>query len=122
MQNACVAIPFTIEKDPLEEFASDRYLKFQLLAYMDVYIQMGMSHKALNILTQKKAQFKRGKVSIAEMYNLLLESYVSQAYPEKAFHIYRLMKTDSVQPDPQTYALMFEMIAKMKNREKQIGK
>ncbi|XP_020292471.1 DNA-directed RNA polymerase, mitochondrial isoform X2 [Pseudomyrmex gracilis] len=120
VQSTHVAIPFTMEKDTLEDFISDRYLKFQLLAYIDVYIQSGMSHKALNILTQKKAQLKRGKVLIAEMYNLLLDSYVSHAHLEKAFHIYRLMKTDSVQPNPQTYALMFEMIAKMKNREKQM--
>jgi len=41
---------------------------------------------------------------------------------EKAFEIYRTLKEDSVQPNFETYVLMFEIIGTIKNQVKRAGK
>lgn len=87
---------------------------------MDIYIQINMPQKAFKLLN--KNHFKRSKVSAATPYNLLLNTHVSNAHVEKAFEIYRIMKMNSVSPDFQTYALMFEIIGRIKNQEKRAGK
>jgi len=67
-----------------------------------------------------KNHLEQGKIS-AMLYNLLLKAHVSNTHMEKAFEIYRIMKEDSVQPNIQTYALMFEIIGRIKNQEKRAG-
>ncbi|XP_018368910.1 PREDICTED: DNA-directed RNA polymerase, mitochondrial isoform X2 [Trachymyrmex cornetzi] len=111
-------IPFTNEPDPLENRLFDHNLISQLLAHIDVYIQINMPHKAFKLLTSNKNHIKKGKVSPVSLYNLLLKTHISNAHVEKAFEIYRTLKEDSVQPNFETYALMFEIIGRIKNQVK----
>ncbi|EGI66288.1 PREDICTED: DNA-directed RNA polymerase, mitochondrial [Acromyrmex echinatior] len=111
-------IPFTNELDSLENRLSGHNLISQLLAHIDVYIQINMPHKAFKLLTSNKNRIKKGKVSPVSLYNLLLKTHVSNAHVEKAFEIYRTLKEDSVQPNFKTYALMFEIIVRIKNQVK----
>ncbi|XP_018344252.1 PREDICTED: DNA-directed RNA polymerase, mitochondrial isoform X2 [Trachymyrmex septentrionalis] len=93
--------------------------RFQnILAHIDVYIQINMSHKAFKLLTSNKNHLKKCKVSPAPLYNLLLKTHISNAHVEKAFEIYRTLKEDSIQPNCETYALMFEIIGRIKNQVK----
>lgn len=109
------------KKDYQEDSFFSQNLIFQLRAHMDVYIQIQMPSKAFNLLMLNKDQLKGSKISAVALYNLLLETYVSNARLEKAFEIYRLMKEHSVEPNPRTYAFMLEMIGRMKNDKKRIG-
>ena len=113
-----------IEKknDHPEDFLSNQNLLSELRAHMDVYIQIKMPSRALKMLLLNRDQLKRNKISSVVLYNLLLETYVSNARLEKTLETYRLMKLNSIHPNSRTYALMFEMIAKMKNEDKQKGK
>ncbi|KAG5325368.1 RPOM protein, partial [Pseudoatta argentina] len=111
-------IPFTNELDSLENCLFDHNLISQLLAHIDVYVQINMPHKAFKLLTSNKNHIKKGKVSPVSLYNLLLKTHVSNAHVEKAFEIYRTLKEDSVQPNFETYALMFEIIGRIKNQVK----
>ncbi|KYQ53912.1 DNA-directed RNA polymerase, mitochondrial [Trachymyrmex zeteki] len=112
------SIPFTNEPEILEDCPSDHNLISELLAHMDVYIQIDMPHKAFKLLTSYKNHFKKNKVFPIVLYNLLLRTHVSNAHMEKVFEIYRTIKEDSVQPNFETYALMFEIIGKIKNQVK----
>ncbi|KAL0128377.1 hypothetical protein PUN28_003577 [Cardiocondyla obscurior] len=112
-------IPFKINETDHSENLSDYNLVSQLSAHMDVYIQNNMPQKAFKLLMLNKNYLKHSKVSVALLYNLLLKNHVSNMHGEKAFEIYKIMKMNSVQPNSQTYALMLEIIGKMKNREKQ---
>lgn len=93
----------------------------QLLAHMDVYIQNGMLNQAFKILLFKRHYFKSSKISTVAIYNMLLEAYITKPHLEKIFEIYNLLKKDSVKPNAQTYALMFQIIGKMKAYRKQAG-
>ncbi|KAL6424002.1 hypothetical protein ACFW04_009726 [Cataglyphis niger] len=115
--NPCTVVK---KKDYQEDSFSSQNLIFQLRAHMDVYIQIQMPSRAFNLLMLNKDQLKESKISAVALYNLLLETYVSNARLEKAFEIYRLMKVHSVEPNPRTYAFMLEMIGRMKNEEKRI--
>lgn len=108
-----------IEKDQSSKL-SDHNLISQLLALMDIYIQINMPQKAFKLLN--KNSLKHSKVSSIALYNLLLNTHVSNAHVEKAFEIYRRIKMNSVPPDFRTYALMFEIIGRIKNQEKRAGK
>ncbi|XP_011867383.1 PREDICTED: DNA-directed RNA polymerase, mitochondrial isoform X2 [Vollenhovia emeryi] len=112
------AIPFTNETDQSENQLSDYGLISQLLAHMDVYVQINMPHKAFKLLTLNKPHLKHSKVPTVALYNLLLKTHTSNTHVEKAFEIYKIMKVDSVKPNFETYALMFEIIARITNREK----
>ncbi|XP_012535388.1 DNA-directed RNA polymerase, mitochondrial isoform X2 [Monomorium pharaonis] len=116
--NSYATIPFASETDQPETYFSDANLISHLLAHMDIYTQINMPQKAFKLLTSNKNLLKRRKLPIVPFYNLLLKSHVSHRHMEKAFEIYRIMKVDSVQPNPQTYALMFEIIGKIKHLEK----
>lgn len=94
----------------------------QVLAHMDVYIQINMPQKALKLLMVNRTHFKSSKTSTVALYNLLLKAHVSSGHVEKAFEIYRIMKTGSVKPNFETYALMFEIIGRIKNKDKRAGK
>lgn len=120
--NSYATIPFTSETDKFETRLSDHNLISQLLAHMDVYVQINMPHKAFKMLMSNKKDLEHSKVSAVVLYNLLLKTHVSNAHVEKAFEIYRIMKEDSVQPNFQTYAYMLEIIGRIKNQEKRTGK
>lgn len=115
--NSYATIPFVSETDQFQ----NHNLIFQLFAHMDVYIQINMPHKAFKLLMLYKNHFKPSKISAVVLYNLLLKAHVSNTHMEKAFEIYRIMKGDSVQPNIQTYALMLEIIGKIKDQEKRAG-
>lgn len=119
--NPCTAITIVKKKDHHEDSFSSQNLIFQLRAHMDVYIQIQMPSRAFKMLMLNKDQLKRSKISAVAVYNLLLETHVSNARLEKALEIYRLMKAHSVESNSRTYAFMFEMIGRMKNDEKRIG-
>jgi len=89
---------------------------------MDVYIQIQMPNRAFKMLMLNKDKLKHSKISTVALYNLLMETYVSNGRLEKALEIYRLMKINSVEPNPRTYAFLFEIIGRMKNDEKRTGK
>lgn len=89
---------------------------------MDVYVQIQMPSRAFKMLMLNKDQLKRSNISAITLYNLLMETYVSNGRLEKALEIYRLMKMNSVESNPRTYAFMFEMLGRMKSDEKRIGK
>ncbi|XP_071557732.1 DNA-directed RNA polymerase, mitochondrial [Temnothorax nylanderi] len=116
--NSYATIPFTNEADQSEKRLSDHNLISQLLAHMDVYVQINMPHKAFKLLMLNKSHLKHSKVFAAALYNVLLNTHVSNAHVEKAFEIYRIMKVDSVKPNYQTYAFMFEIIGRIRNQEK----
>lgn len=80
-----------------------------------------MPNRAFKMLMLYKDQLKRNHISAVTLYNLLMENYVSNACLEKTFEIYRLMKVNSVEPNPQTYAFMLEMIGRIKSDEKRAG-
>lgn len=120
--NSYATIPFTSETDKFETRLSDYNLISQLLAHMDVYVQINMPHKAFKILMSNKKNIKNSKVSAVVLYNLLLKTHVSNTHVEKAFEIYRIMKEDSIQPNFQTYVYMLEIIERIKNQEKRAGK
>jgi len=120
--NSNAKIPFTNETNQFENRPFDHTLISQLLAHMDVYIQINMPHKAFKLLMLNKSYLKRNKISTVPLYNLLLKTHVSNAHVEKAFETYRIMKADSVQPNFETYVLMFEIIGRIKNQEKRTGK
>lgn len=122
VSNSYAAIPFMSETDKFEIRLSDNNLISQILAHMDVYVQINVPHKAFKMLLSNKQDLKQSKVSAVVLYNLLLKTHVSNAHVEKAFEIYRIMKEDSVQPNFQTYAHMLEIIGRIKNQEKQAGK
>ncbi|XP_018059905.1 PREDICTED: DNA-directed RNA polymerase, mitochondrial isoform X1 [Atta colombica] len=117
-ESSYATIPFTNEPDSLENRLFDHNLISQLLAHIDVYIQINMPHKAFKLLTSNKNHIKKSKVSPVSLYNLLLKTHISNAHVEKAFEIYRTLKEDSVQPNFETYALMFEIIGTIKNQVK----
>lgn len=112
------ALTVMTKKNHDEDLIFDQNLIFQLQAHIDVYIQIGMSSRAFKMLMSNKAQLQRSNVSAVALYNLFLETYVSNARLEKVFETYRLMKVNSVEPNARTYALMLEMIGRMKNDEK----
>ncbi|XP_011259925.2 DNA-directed RNA polymerase, mitochondrial isoform X1 [Camponotus floridanus] len=112
------AITAPKKEDHSEDSLSTRNLISHLRAHMDVYIQIQMPHRAFKILMLNKDKFKHSKISIIALYNLLMETYVSNGHLEKALEIYRLMKINSVEPNPRTYAFLFEIIGRMKNEEK----
>ncbi|XP_029176910.1 DNA-directed RNA polymerase, mitochondrial isoform X2 [Nylanderia fulva] len=116
--NPSTGLSMTTKKDHNEDSLSGQNLISQLQAHMDVYIQIGMSSRAFKMLMLNKDQLKRSNISPVTLYNLLMETYVSNSRLEKVFEIYRLMKVESVRPNRRTYALMFEMIGRMKNDEK----
>lgn len=115
--NSYATIPF---QNDIDQFQNHNLI-FQLFAHIDVYMQINMPHKAFKLLMLYKNHFKQGKISAVVLYNLLLKAHVSNTHMEKAFEIYRIMKVDSVQPNIQTYALMFEIIGRIKNQEKRAG-
>lgn len=81
-----------------------------------------MPSRASKMLMLNKDQLKRSNISAVSLYNLLIETYVSNNRLEKALEIYKLMKINSVEPNPQTYAFLLEIIGRMKSNEKQTGK
>ncbi|KAL6260323.1 hypothetical protein P5V15_007854 [Pogonomyrmex californicus] len=116
--NSYANIPFTYETIDSENYFFEENMVSKLLAHMDVYIQINMPHKAFKMLSMNKDQFKHSKVSTIALYNLLLKNHVTKVQVEKSFELYRIIKADSVKPNSQTYVLMFEIIGKMKNKEK----
>jgi len=110
-------IPFTKQKDVSEESLTDQNLVLQVLAYIDVYVKNKMLTKASKILTKNCDLLKRTNVSMP--YNLFIEYYVSNGNLAKIFEMYRVMKENSVTPGAQTYALMFQVIARLKQKESQ---
>lgn len=115
--NSFTKIPFTSEVDKFDNHSGEILIS-QLLVHMDVFIQIKMPHKAFKMLMSKKSYLKRNEASAVSLYNLLLKTHVSNAHVEKAFEIYRIMKEESVQPNFDTFALMFEIIERIKNKEK----
>lgn len=87
---------------------------------MDIYIQLGMLQKAHKMLTLNTKQLKQNKRT-AVIYNLLMKVYVSNAELDKLLEVYKLMKTHSVQPDTETYTLLFQTIVNMKSHKKRAG-
>lgn len=120
--SSTVMIPFKKEHDQFEDSISDQNLVNQLLAHMDVYIQNGMLNRAFKILMLKRQHLKSSNTPTIAVYNILMEAYVTKPYMEKVFEIYNLLNEDSVKPDAQTYALMFQVIGNMKAHKKQAGK
>lgn len=112
-------IPFTKQKDLFEDFHTDQNLVSQMLAYMDIYIQNKMLAKAFKTLIKNSNILKRSNNPAP--YNLFMEYYVSNRDLAKVFHVYQLLRDNSVTPDAQTYALLFQTIARMKHKENQEG-
>lgn len=81
-----------------------------------------MPNRAFKMLMLNKDKLKHSKISAVALYNLLVETYVSNGRLEKALEIYRLMKINSVEPNSRTYAFLFGIIGRMKNDEKRTGK
>lgn len=112
-------IPFTKQKDIFEDFLTDQALMLQMLAYIDIYIQSKMLTKASKILMKNYDVLKR--TNIPTPFNLFMEYYVSNKNMAKVFEIYQIMKENSITPNAQTYAFMFQIILRMKHKESQAG-
>jgi len=110
------------ESDKFEDSISDHDLMSQLQAYIDIYIVNGMLEKAENILMLSTKKLKHDKINSAQLYNMLMEAYISHNMPlEKLLDLHNMMKQHSIQPNADTYTLLFHMIAEMKDYEKQKG-
>nr|XP_012230354.1 PREDICTED: DNA-directed RNA polymerase, mitochondrial [Linepithema humile] len=110
-------IPFTKQKDIFEDSLTDQNLILQVLAYVDIYIQNKMLTKVSKILMKNSDLLKR--TNIPTPYNMFMEFYVSNRNMPKVFEIHQIMKENSITPDAQTYALMFQVIVRMKHKESQ---
>jgi pentatricopeptide repeat protein len=110
------------ESDKFEDSVSDHDLMSQLQAYIDIYIMNGMLQKAESILMLSTKKLKQNKTNSAQLYNMLMEAYISHNMQlEKLLDLHNMMKEHSVQPNAETYSLLFHMIAKMKDHGKQKG-
>jgi len=110
------------ETDEFMDCISDNAVMSQLQAYIDIYIMNGMLQKAEKILMLGTKKLKQSKIKKTQLYNMLMEAYISHDMQlKKLLDLHSIMKTHFVQPNAETYVLLFKMIAKMKDHRKQKG-
>ncbi|XP_043493489.1 DNA-directed RNA polymerase, mitochondrial isoform X2 [Polistes fuscatus] len=102
-------------KKSTENISTDVILQM-ILAQIDVSLSCNVLKQVprlLKYLMQKVNDETSPKIRNA--CNLLLEYYSSDGNVVKFLNVYDLMIKNSITPDPQTYAAVFELIGKMTN-------
>ncbi|XP_076247512.1 mitochondrial RNA polymerase isoform X2 [Calliopsis andreniformis] len=98
-------------------FSKQMYIQ-KLLAYMQVYLHCGKLTEAEAVLLKHRNYVQNNVTNgynYIELYNLLLEAYVSRRHLDEVLQLYTMMKEDSVTPTPQTYAYVLNALAKATN-------
>lgn len=93
-----------------------------ILAQIDVYLackMFGRVHKLLKVL-KNKVEDTSHKIH-KDACNLILEFYSSERNLTKFLQIYNYMINNSITPNPQTYAAVFELIGQITDEQHQSG-
>lgn len=93
-----------------------------ILAQIDVYLackMFGRVHKLLKVL-KNKVEDTSHKIH-KDACNLILEFYSSEKNPTKFLQTYNYMINNSITPNPQTYAAVFELIGQITDEQHQSG-
>ncbi|XP_012257403.2 DNA-directed RNA polymerase, mitochondrial isoform X1 [Athalia rosae] len=90
-----------------------------LHSYLSVCISSGMISQAFNTLQYYRSRAKRLKdqcsITDIAIYNCVLQGYASHGNLEKVKLLLQMIVEDSIQPNPQTYAAMFEVVSRKKD-------
>ncbi|XP_043277572.1 DNA-directed RNA polymerase, mitochondrial [Venturia canescens] len=94
-----------------------------LYSFIQVCLTCGMTARAWQTLMQYRRtglnKSGSGVVRDVRLFNLLLNSYAGCANMLKIKEILRILKDDSIQPSPQTYAAVLESFGRLRKREKE---
>ncbi|EAT46999.1 AAEL001847-PA [Aedes aegypti] len=100
----------------MELLARHKSFHVTLHAYLDICLSSGMINRAYATVLNYRHKRKR-KVTDVEIYNILMHGYAEKGIILKIKDILKILKEDNIEPNPQTYAAIFECLGRMETTE-----
>ncbi|XP_058819091.1 DNA-directed RNA polymerase, mitochondrial [Topomyia yanbarensis] len=100
------------EKSPEELLARQKSFHITLTAYLDICLASGMINRAYATVLNYRCKRNRQDISI-DIYNMLLHGYAEKGNILKIKDILKIINEDGIDPNPQTYAAIFECLGRL---------
>ncbi|EDS26609.1 DNA-directed RNA polymerase, mitochondrial [Culex quinquefasciatus] len=100
----------------LESLARQKSFHFTLHAYLDICLTTGMINRAYATVLNYRHKRNRKCLDV-EIYNILMHGYAEKGNLLKLKDIMKILKEDSIEPNAQTYAAIFECLGRLETTD-----
>ncbi|XP_058056924.1 DNA-directed RNA polymerase, mitochondrial [Anopheles bellator] len=100
----------------LENLARQRSFQMTLHAYLDMCITTGLVNRAYATTLNYRHRRKRREFDVAT-YNQLIHAYAGKGNFSRVRDLLRVLREDNIAPSAQTYAGVFECLARLERSE-----
>ncbi|CAL8101094.1 unnamed protein product [Orchesella dallaii] len=106
-----------VKREQMEKLASEVSLNKSLVAYLDMCVFTGQLNRGLNSLNHYRERGRNSSVhspvTDVKAFNIILHGFAAKGNFKKVKEVFSNIKNDGLKPSVQSYAAVFECIARM---------